>query len=178
MLIGCYYDKLNRHYVIFSLPYGLSDYFMTTTDIMHTQFNQTGYHLNDLVPMLFAKPHRVSIQIGQNEKLSSSFVTLLKQGTFRGKQFLIASYQQLFLYKVKLFLKIGHRIHIQPRGCYRLEQDENNMLPFDEFILTPYYNSQKSKYIYKFLSILYKTSNCSFQIYFSWWGKFHDYNTY
>ena len=99
MLIGSYYDKLNCVYVIFSLPCGLSDYFKTTTDIMSTQFNQTGYQLNDLVPMLFAKSRLISVQIGQNEKLSSSFVALLKQGSFRGKQFLIGSYRCLFFIK-------------------------------------------------------------------------------
>ncbi|CAF1250072.1 unnamed protein product [Rotaria sordida] len=86
MLIGLYYDKLNCIYVIFSLPYGFSDYFVTTTGIMYTQFNQTGYQLNDLVPMLFAKPYQVSVKIGQNETLSSSFVALLKQGTYRGEE--------------------------------------------------------------------------------------------
>jgi hypothetical protein len=105
MLIGSYYDKLNRVYVIFSLPCEFSDYFMTTTDIMSTQFNQTGYQLNDLVPMLFAKARRISVQIGRNEKLSSSFVALLKQGNYRGKQFLIGSYQCLFFLKSKIISK-------------------------------------------------------------------------
>jgi hypothetical protein len=92
MLVGCHYDKLNCVYVIFSLPYVFPDYIIITTDVMDTKFNQTRYQLNDLIPMLFAKTHRVSVQIGENEKLSSSFVTLLKQGTHRGKQFLINIY--------------------------------------------------------------------------------------
>lgn len=85
MLIGFYYDKLNTTYVIFSLPYAFSDFIVITTDIMDTQFNRTGYQLIDLVPMFFAKICRVSISIGQNEKLNSSFFTLLKQRTNRGK---------------------------------------------------------------------------------------------
>jgi len=105
MLVGCHYDKLNCFYVIFSLPYAFPDHFVITTDIMDTQFNQTGYKVNDLISMLFAKTHRVSVHIGQNEKLTSSFVTLLKQGTYRGKPFLIIFYQNLILYHVKLFKK-------------------------------------------------------------------------
>jgi hypothetical protein len=58
---------------------------MITTDIMGTQFNQTRYQPNDLISMLFAKTHQVTIYIGQNEKLNSSFVILLKQGTHRSK---------------------------------------------------------------------------------------------
>jgi len=85
MLVGCHYDKLNRIYVIFSLPYAFPDYFLITTDVMDTQFNQTGHQVNDLIPMLFAKTEEASVQIGQNEKLSSSFITLLKQDAYRGK---------------------------------------------------------------------------------------------
>ena len=64
-----------------------SDYFWTTTDMMDTCFNQTGYHLNDLVPMLFDKTREISIKFKENQKLSSSFAHLLKQGTYRGKTF-------------------------------------------------------------------------------------------
>ncbi len=87
ILVGCHYDKLNCVYVIFSLPYVFTDHFVITSDIMDTHFNQPGYQVNDLIPMLFATTHRVSVQIGQNEKLSSSVFTLLKQGTHRGISF-------------------------------------------------------------------------------------------
>lgn len=87
MLVGCHYDKLNCLYVMFSLPYAFPDHFVLTTDIMDTQFNQTGYQLNDLIPILFTKTHRISIQTAPNEKLNSSLLTLLKQGTHRGKSF-------------------------------------------------------------------------------------------
>jgi hypothetical protein len=55
-----------------------------TSDIMDTHFNQPGYQVNDLIQILFATIHRVSVQIGQNEKLNSSVLTLLKKGTHRG----------------------------------------------------------------------------------------------
>ncbi len=74
-----------REYSIFSLPYAFPDLIVITTDIMDIQFNQTGYQLIDLVPMLFAKIHEVSVHVGQNEKLTSSFINLLKQRTHRGK---------------------------------------------------------------------------------------------
>ena len=89
MLIGCYYDKLNSAYIIFSLPYAFPDFIVINTDIMNTQFNQTGYQFMDLVPMFFAEMHRVCIHIGENEKLTSSFLTLLKQRTNRGKLFFL-----------------------------------------------------------------------------------------
>jgi hypothetical protein len=97
MLIGCHYDTLNHCYVIFSLPYAFSEYFVVTTDIMDTQFNQAEYQLNSLIQMLIKKTHMVSIHIGQNEKLSSSLVTLLKQGNYRGKLFL-SSFTSIYLY--------------------------------------------------------------------------------
>jgi hypothetical protein len=59
---------------------------------MDTRFNKPGYQVNDLIPMLFAKTLQVAVMIGENEKLSSSFVNLLKQGTYRGKQFLVVFY--------------------------------------------------------------------------------------
>jgi len=92
MLIGFHYDKLNCIYIIFSLPYAFPDYIIITTDVMDTRFNKPGYQVNDLIPMLFAKTLQVSVMIGENEKLSSSFVNLLKQGTYRGKQFLVVFY--------------------------------------------------------------------------------------
>jgi hypothetical protein len=88
MLIGCHYDRLNYVYVIFSLPYAFPEYFAITTDIIDTQFNQAGYQLNSLIPMLLEKTHMVSLHIGHNEMLSSSSFTLLKQPNYRGKIFL------------------------------------------------------------------------------------------
>ncbi len=88
MVIGCHYDRLNGFYVIFSLPYAFPEYFVITTDIMNIQFNQAGYHVNSLIPMLLAKTYTVCVHIDQNEKLSSSLVILLKQANYRGKIFL------------------------------------------------------------------------------------------
>ena len=89
MLIGCYYNRLNDLYATISLPYAFPEHFVTSTDIMDIQFNQPGYDVNCLIPMLLAKAQTVAVYIGENEKLTSSFVTLLKQGSYRGKLFLL-----------------------------------------------------------------------------------------
>jgi hypothetical protein len=99
MLIGCHYDAVNRCYIIFSLPHTFSEYFVITTDIMNTRFNQVEYQLNSLIPMLIEKPHMVSIHINENENLSSSFITLLKQGNYQGKLLTIIFYKHLSLYR-------------------------------------------------------------------------------
>ena len=96
MLIGCYNDRLYHCYVIFSLPYVFSEYFVVTTDIMNTQFNQAEHQLNSLIPMLIKKTHNLSINIEQNEKLRSSFISFLTQGNYQGNLF----YQYLSLYNV------------------------------------------------------------------------------
>jgi hypothetical protein len=79
---------MNELYAIFSLPYEIPKCFPISTDIMNTQFNQPGYDVNCLIPMLLAKTDTVALHIGENEKLTSSFITLLKQGHYRGKLFL------------------------------------------------------------------------------------------
>jgi hypothetical protein len=86
MLIGIYYDRLHHAYAIVSLPYRFYDHFVVTPDIINIQFNQIGYQLNDLSSILFSKPHSVFVQISLNEKLSSTFVNLLKQGAYRGNK--------------------------------------------------------------------------------------------
>lgn len=85
VLVACHYYRFCQSYIIFTLPLVFSDYFWATTAIMDTCFNQPGYHLNDLVPMLFAKTRELAIKFELNDKLSSSFAHLLKQGTYRGK---------------------------------------------------------------------------------------------
>src|SRR5689334_10630561 len=97
LLIGCHYDRLNRCYVIFSLPYVFSEYFVITTYIINTQFNQSECQLNSLISMLIKKTHIISIHIDQNEKLSSSLISLLKQGNYQGKLFL-SSFINIYLY--------------------------------------------------------------------------------
>ncbi len=97
ILIGCHYDRLNRCYVIFSLPYVFFEYFVITTDIMNTQFNQAEYQLNSLIPMLLKKTHLMCLHIDQNEKLSSSLITLLTQGNYQGK-LLLSSLINNYLY--------------------------------------------------------------------------------
>jgi hypothetical protein len=97
MLIGCYYDRVNDLYAIFSLPYAFPEYFVTNTDIMNIQFNQPGYDINCLLPMVLAKTQTVAVYIGENERLTSSFITLLKQGNYRGKLFLSISIDIYFI---------------------------------------------------------------------------------
>jgi hypothetical protein len=46
---------------------------------------------------------------------------------------------------MKLFRKTGHRIKIQPCDSYQMEEHENNLIPFDQFQLTPYPTNYKSK---------------------------------
>ncbi len=65
--------------------------------IMDIQFNQPGYDINCLLPMVLAKTRTVTVYIGENEKLTSSFVTLLKQGGYRGKLFLSVSIDIYFI---------------------------------------------------------------------------------
>lgn len=89
MLIGCYYNRLYDLYTMFSLPYSFPEHFVTSTDIMDIQFNQPGYDVNCLIPMLLARAQTVAVHIGENEKLTSSFVNLLKQGSYRGRLFLL-----------------------------------------------------------------------------------------
>jgi hypothetical protein len=97
MLIGCYYDRMNEVYAIFSLPYEVPKSFSISIDIMNIQFNQPGYTFNSLISMLLAKTETVMLRIGENEKLSSSFITLLKQGNYRGKLFLSFSIDIYFI---------------------------------------------------------------------------------
>jgi hypothetical protein len=52
---------------------------------MNIQFNQPGYDINCLIPMVLTKTETVALHIGENEKLTSSFVNLLKEGNYRGK---------------------------------------------------------------------------------------------
>jgi hypothetical protein len=97
MLIGCYYDRVNHLYAIFSLPYAFPEGFVTNTDIMNIQFNQLGYDVNCLIPMLLPKTRTVTVHIGENERLTSSFVTLLKQENRRGKLLLSFSIDIYFI---------------------------------------------------------------------------------
>jgi hypothetical protein len=97
MLIGCYYDRLDDLYAIFSLPYAFPEHFVTNSDIMDIQFNQPGYDVHCLLPMVLAKTQTVAVYIGENEKLTSSFITLLKQGGYRGMLFLWVSINIYFI---------------------------------------------------------------------------------
>ena len=87
MHIGCYYDSINFVYVMFTLPYILDLRFMIMNDIIHTRFNQTAHYLDCLIPMLFNKTPGVTILVGENESLSGLFLSMLTQGSGRGKCF-------------------------------------------------------------------------------------------
>jgi hypothetical protein len=40
-------------------------------------------------------------------------------------------------------------IHIEPRGCYQLKDNENDLIPFNQFVLKPYEKNYKSMKIEK-----------------------------
>ncbi|CAF2568461.1 unnamed protein product [Rotaria sp. Silwood2] len=174
MLVGLYYDKLNCVYVIFSLPYGFFDYFVTTTDIINTQFNQTGYQLNDLVPMLFAKPHQVSVKIGQNETLRSSFMALLKQGTYRGEELINTTmswfnwmpHLRLLRIDSQMLLKLVPTINLtgtidQFSSLEKLIVDELNNTPDDDTLNTiarlGVSSSLKTIYVHEYIMLNFQS---------------------
>ena len=122
MHIGCYYDSINKVYVIFSLPYKLDLRFMIMNDVIHTHFNQSDDHLNCLIPMLYTKMPDVSILIGENEFVSSLFLKMLNQGSRRGKS-----------------------IRIKSDGIYKMECNNDLLTQFDHLDIRKGYENQSSK---------------------------------
>ena len=114
--------------------------FCITTDVLNTRFNQTGYQLEHLVSTLFARTHRLVVQMRGNETLAPVFTALLKQGNSRRK----TSPCSILVDATLIMIWIGHTICIQPFTAYQIERNEAKLLTFDRLQVIPYRNNHLS----------------------------------
>ncbi|CAF0756415.1 unnamed protein product [Adineta steineri] len=110
---------------------------------MDTQFNQPESQLNILIPMLIKKSRNLYLGIEQNEKLSSSCISFLTQGNYRGHTLRLVpltSYQleQNQNHLIEYFLNMGHTLGLIPRTFYQLEQNKNHLVEYDQLELVPF----------------------------------------
>ena len=83
--------------------------------------------------MLLAKIRRLTIQMKEDETLSSIFTTLLKQGNSRRE----TSPFSIFINATLIMIWIGHTISLQPCSVYQVEGNEAKLLTFDRLQVIP-----------------------------------------